>query len=168
MARFVDFFSFFNFPMITFVDIPGAIPTVKEHKEGILLHGAQVLQALGHHKHLKISIVVRKCFGGAYCMINPKSSGGSIYAYPDSTIGIMSDQAMTSVVRKDSPLKERIDKIHAEGERIDNPLFLASKGYIDDIINPSHTRIEIIKALKTFNNKKFMQIPNKYMNNQQL
>jgi acetyl-CoA carboxylase carboxyltransferase component len=169
MARFVNFLSSFNFPMITFVDIPGAIPTVKEHKEGILLHGAQVLQSLGHHKHLKISIVVRKCFGGAYCMINPKASGGDIiYAYPDATIGIMSDQAMTSVVRKDSPLKERIDKIHAEGGRIDDPLFLASKGYIDDIIEPSHTRVEIIKALKAFGNKKFTQIPDKWLNNQQL
>ncbi|MFN8577611.1 MAG: carboxyl transferase domain-containing protein [Candidatus Sericytochromatia bacterium] len=169
MARFVNFLSTFNFPMITFVDVPGAIPTVKEHKEGILLHGAQVLQALGHHKHLKISIVVRKCFGGAYCMINPKSSGGDIiYAYPEATIGIMSDQAMTSVVRKDSPLKQRIDKIHSEGGRIDGPLFLASKAYIDDIIEPSHTRIEIIKALKTFGNKTFNEIPNKWMNNQQL
>lgn len=169
MARFVNFLASFNFPMITFVDIPGAIPTVKEHKEGILLHGAQVLQSLGHHKHLKLSIVVRKCFGGAYCMLNPKTSGGDIiYAYPNATIGIMSDQAMTSVVRKDSPLKQKIDAIHAKGGRIDDPIFQASKGYIDDIIDPADTRIEIIKALRTFQNKRFTGIPDKWLNNQPL
>lgn len=169
MARFVNFLGAFNFPLITFVDVPGAIPTMEENKNGILIHGAQLLQALGHLKSLKIGIVVRRCFGGAYCMLNPKVSGGDIiYAYPGAMIGVMSDKAMSTVFKKDSAMSEKIEAMHLRGERLDDPFIAASSGYLDDIIYPSRTRGEIIRALKLFSNKRFMEIPPKWMNNQAL
>ncbi|MEK7431707.1 MAG: carboxyl transferase domain-containing protein, partial [Cyanobacteriota bacterium] len=107
--RFINTLSAYNFPMLNFADVPGAVPTSDEHKKGILNLGASFLQALGHHKNLKLSIIVRKCFGGAYSMINPKISGGDIiYAYPNASIGIMSDKAMSSVLGKNSVIREII------------------------------------------------------------
>lgn len=166
MARFVNFLSTYNFPMVTFVDVPGAIPTLDENKNGILIHGSQLLQALGHLKNLKISIVVRRCFGGAYCMMNPKISGGDvILAYPSAMIGVMSDKATSSVFRKDVAMSAKIDALHAKGERLDDPFIAASLGYIDDVIYPSKTRQEIIRAIKMFGNKRFLDVPPKWLNN---
>jgi acetyl-CoA carboxylase carboxyltransferase component len=166
MARFVNFLSAFNFPLITFVDVPGAIPTLEENKNGILIHGAQLIQAMGHLKSLKISIVVRRCFGGAYCMLNPKISGGDIiYAYPGAMVGVMSDKAMSSVFKRDTKMSEKIEAMHARGERFDDPFIAASFGYLDDIIFPAQTRVEIIRALKIFGNKRFLDLPPKWMNN---
>jgi acetyl-CoA carboxylase carboxyltransferase component len=156
MSRFLNFMGAFNFPMVSFVDVPGAIPTVQQHKEGILTHGSQLLQAFGHLKSLKISIVVRRCFGGAYCVMTPKISGGDIiYAYPGAMIGIMSDQAMRSFLKETAPIQGRLD----------DPFIAAALGYVDDVIEPAQTRYEIIRALKLFHNKRFLDIPPKWLNN---
>lgn len=166
MARFVNFVSTFNYPLITFVDVPGAIPTLEENKNGILIHGSQLLHAMGNLKTLKIGIVVRRCFGGAYVMMNPKISGGDIvYAYPGAMIGIMSDKAVGTFLSKNSPMYEKLQKLHEQGGRSDEPYMAATYGYIDDIIQPSKTRGEIIHALKVFGNKRFLDIPPKWLNN---
>lgn len=162
MARFMNFLSAYNFPMLNFVDVPGAVPTSEEHKRGILNAGASALQALGHHKHLKITILVRKCFGGAYSMLNPKITGGDIiYAYPNASIGIMNDKAMSSVLGKNSKLSDKVNTLHENGLRLDHPILAASGTYIDDIILPEKTREEIIRVLKAFPNKFFLDIPKK-------
>ena len=152
--------------MISFVDVPGAIPTVEQHKKGILTHGTQLLQAIGHLKTLKISIVVRRCFGAAYCLLNPKCSGGDmIYAYPNAMLGSMSDKAISTFSKMDPKMAKKVEALHAMGKRLDDPFIAASYAYIDDVIDPADTRIEVIQALKTYKNKRFLDIPPKWLNN---
>ncbi|MFN8672593.1 MAG: carboxyl transferase domain-containing protein [Candidatus Sericytochromatia bacterium] len=162
VTKFINILSNYNLPMISFVDVPGAVPTSEEHKKGILNLGAAYLQALGHHKELKLSILVRKCFGGTYSMINPKISGGDIiYAYPNASVGIMSERAMATILGENSKIKQKMDLLHEKGLRLDHPVFAVSSSYIDDIIDPKKTRIEIIKVLKAFKNKYLIDIPDK-------
>lgn len=159
-SRFINFLSAFNYPMISFIDVPGAVPTLEESKNGILIHGAQFIQALAHHKNVKITIVVRRCFGGTYAMMNPKSGNGDIiYSYPDAMIGVMSHEAMSSVLMSTGKT------IDTNGIRSDSPLIAASLGYIDDIIDPKDTRKELITALKIFGSKRDINIPPKWINN---
>lgn len=165
-ARFINFLGIFNYPLISFVDVPGAIPTVEQHKAGILTHGTQLLQSIGHLKTLKISIVVRRCFGAAYCLLNPKCSGGDIiYAYPNAMMGSMSDKAMSSFSGMDPRMAKKVEALHAMGKRLDDPFIAASYGYIDDVIDPAQTRPEIIQALQAYSNKRFREIPPKWLNN---
>lgn len=160
VSRFINFLSAFNIPMLSFVDVPGALPTLEENKNGILIYGSQFMQSLAHHKHLKVTIVVRRCFGGAYGMMSPKSGNGDIiYSYPDAMIGVMSHEAMTSV------LKSTGKEVDFGGIRSDSPLIAASLGYIDDIIEPKNTRKELINALKVFGTKRDLNIPPKWLNN---
>lgn len=167
MARFLNLLGIYNIPLVSFVDVPGAIPTIAQHKAGILNHGAQLLQAVGHLKTLKISVVVRRCFGGAYCLMHPKIGGGDIiFAYPNAMIGVMSDQAMSQILKaKQGKLAEQIDALHASGGRLDDPFMVASYGYIDDVIDPADTRKEVAFALEHFYQKRLLDIPPKWLNN---
>jgi len=166
MARFLNFLSSFNYPLVCFVDVPGLMPNSAAHREGILTYGSQALSAIGHLKGLKVSVVVRRCFGGAYFLLNPKVGGGDlVYAWPGAMIGIMSDQAMASFAGHNPVLRKTFEALHAQGSRMDDPFIPAASAYLDDIIEPARTRPILIQALKRFSNKRQLDIPPKWLPN---
>lgn len=166
MSRFLNFLSSFNYPLVCFVDVPGLLPTSAAHREGILTYGSQALSAIGHLKGLKISVIVRRCFGGAYFMLNPKVGGGDLsYAWPGAMIGIMSDQAMASFAGHNPVLRKTLDTLHAQGSRMDDPFIPAASAYLDDIIEPARTRPILIQALQRFSQKRQLDIPPKWLPN---
>jgi acetyl-CoA carboxylase carboxyltransferase component len=100
-------------------------------------------------------LVVRRLFGGTYVLLNPKSGDGDlIFAYPQAMIGVMSDQAMAGVLSQSQRGQAQVERLHAQGLRLDDPLLAAAPAYIDDILDPAETRREIIRALKTFGQKR--------------
>ncbi|PIQ28357.1 hypothetical protein COW36_04010 [bacterium (Candidatus Blackallbacteria) CG17_big_fil_post_rev_8_21_14_2_50_48_46] len=166
LSRFLNFLSAYNYALISFVDVPGLMPNASAHKEGILSYGSQALMAIGHLKGLKIGVVVRRCFGGAYFMLNPRIGGGDlVYAWPGARIGIMSDQAMASFAGHNPQLKQRLDHLHAQGSRSDDPFIPAAGGFVDDIIEPAQTRPILIRSLQRFSNKRQLDIPPKWLPN---
>lgn len=165
-ARFLNFIAAFNFPMLTLLDVPGAMPTLEAQQQGMLTHLSQILHGIYHVRGLKITIVVRRLFGGTYALISPKSGEGDlIFAFPQAMIGVMSDQAMSTVLSQSEKGKAQVEKLHAQGLRLDDPLLSAGALYIDDILDPAETRREIIRALKTFGQKRVTHFPPKLLNN---
>jgi methylmalonyl-CoA decarboxylase subunit alpha len=166
LARFLNFLSTFNYPLVSFVDVPGLMPNAEAHREGILTYGSMALSAIGHLKGLKVSVAVRRCFGGAYFMLSPKVGGGDlVYAWPGAMIGIMSDHAMASFAGHNPILRKTLDNLHAQGSRMDDPFIAAAGSYLDDIIEPAETRLVLIRALQRFSNKRQLDIPPKWLPN---
>lgn len=166
LARFLTFVANFNYPLLTFIDVPGAMPTLEAQKQGMLTHLSQVMHGLYLVKGLKISVVVRRLFGGTYCMASPKSGEGDlIFAYPQAMIGVMNDEAMTTVLSQSETGRAQVDKLHAAGLRLDDPLLAAAAMYLDDILEPVETRREIIRALRHFGQKRISHHPLKYTQN---
>lgn len=165
-SRFLNFIANFNYPLLLLVDVPGALPTLEAQKNGMLTHATQIIHALYHVRSLKISLVVRRCFGGTYALASPKSGEGDlIFAYPNAMIGVMSDEAMTAVMSQNERSRALADKLHAQGLRLDDPLLAAGELYLDDILEPAETRREIIRALNTFGNKLVEHYPRKLLTN---
>jgi acetyl-CoA carboxylase carboxyltransferase component len=154
-ARFLNFVACFNYPLLSLLDVPGALPTLQAQQDGMLTHLTQVLHAVYQVHGLKITLVVRRLFGGTYVLLNPKSGDGDlIFAYPQAMIGVMSDQAMAGVLSQSQRGQAQVERLHAQGLRLDDPLLAAAPAYIDDILDPAETRREIIRALKTFGQKR--------------
>lgn len=166
ITRFLNFISTFNFPLLTLLDVPGALPTLDAQKQGILTHMAQIIHGLYHVRGLKITLVVRRCFGGTYALLSPKTGEGDIiFAYPGAMIGVMSDAAMTEVMQNNQQMQAQAEKLHAAGLRLDDPLLAAAALYLDDIIEPTNTRQEIIHALRSFSTKRVQHFPQKLQTN---
>lgn len=159
-ARFVRFCDCFNIPIVTLVDVPGYMPGKHEEFKGIIRHGAKLLYAYAEATVPKVSVIIRKAYGGAYIVMSSKSLRGDInYAWPGAEIAVMGpDGAVNIIYRKEleaSPdpgqLKERL--ISEYREKFANPFVAASRGYIDDVIDPALTRIKIAAALNMLENK---------------
>lgn len=166
LARFLSFIANFNYPLLSLIDVPGAMPTLEAQKQGMLTHISQVVHGLYHVQGLKISIVVRRLFGGTYCMVNPKTGEGDlIFAFPQAMIGVMSDEAMSSVLSLSDKGQAQVERLHAQGLRLDDPLLSAAAIYIDDILEPAETRREIIRALRSFGQKRVTHLPPKLKTN---
>jgi len=155
-ARFLQFVNAFNFPVLNLVDVPGALPNPSETRKGLL--GALVRFAMEttYVKAPRLSVLLRKCFGGAYACLNPKSGGGDVvFAYPDSAVGIMSSGALSWVLFKDKA-PEMLAKL---GGRLDDPLLAAERGYVDDVIEPADTRRILCRTLDFLANKRVLGEP---------
>ncbi len=160
-ARFVRFCDCFNVPIITFVDVPGFLPGVSQEHGGIIRHGAKLLYAYCEATVPKVTIITRKAYGGAYVVMSSKHIRGDIsYAWPSAEIAVMgTDGAVNIIFRKEiaqaeDPEAER-DKLGQEyRDQVANPYIAASRGYIDDIIEPRETRPRLIEALATLQNKR--------------
>lgn len=157
IARFVRFCDCFNIPLITFVDVPGYLPGTKQEHGGIIRHGAKVIYAYVEATVPKISIIVRKAYGGAYIAMCSKSLGADIvYAYPTAEIAVMGPEGAVEIVyRKEleslEPEKreERFNQLVSEyRSKFANPYVAASLGYINSVIEPKDTRPILIKTLK--------------------
>jgi len=159
-ARFVRFCDCFNIPIVTLVDVPGYMPGKHEEFKGIIRHGAKLLYAYAEATVPKVSVIIRKAYGGAYIVMSSKSLRGDInFAWPGAEIAVMGpDGAVNIIYRKEleasanpGQLKEQL--ISDYREKFANPFVAASRGYIDDVIDPALTRIKIAGALEMLENK---------------
>jgi methylmalonyl-CoA decarboxylase subunit alpha len=160
-ARFIRFCDAFNIPLITFTDVPGYLPGVGQEHNGVIRHGAKLLYAFAEATVPKINIIVRKAYGGAYIAMNSKHLGADmVFAWPTSEIAVMGpDGAANIIFRKeisasDDPAKARTNKIEEYRDKFSNPYIAASRGYVDDVIEPATTRIRVISALEMLASKR--------------
>ena len=156
-ARFVRFCDSFSIPIVTFVDVPGFLPGTNQEYGGLIKNGAKLLYAYAEATVPKVTIITRKAYGGAYCVMAPKHLRGDInYALPSAEIAVMGAKGAVEILyRKDLDDKEQINKHTQEyEERFLNPFVAAERGYIDDVIMPRNIRPRISKALNLLRKKK--------------
>ncbi len=168
-ARFIRFCDSFNIPLITFVDVPGFLPgTVQEHG-GIIRSGAKLLYAYCEATVPKLTVVTRKAYGGAYDVMSSKHIRGDVnLAWPTAEIAVMGpDGAVSIVFRKElanaeDPVQRKNELVVEYREKFANPYVAASRGYIDDVIEPRETRPRLINALEMLANKRDTNPPKKH------
>jgi len=170
-ARFVRFCDCFNIPIITFVDVPGFLPGVSQEHGGIIRHGAKLLYAYCQATVPKITIITRKAYGGAYVVMSSKHIRGDVsYAWPSAEIAVMGpDGAVNIIFRKEiaaaeDPQAEAEQLGQEYREKFAHPYIAASRGYVDDVIEPRETRPRLIEALETLQNKRDHNPPKKHGN----
>lgn len=162
-ARFVRFCDAFNIPLITFEDVPGFLPGTQQEFGGIIKHGAKLLFAFAEATVPKITVITRKAYGGAYCVMSSKHIRTDInYAWPTAEIAVMGPEGAVNIVYRrelERAAESERGRLRAEKtaefrERFANPYIAAEKGYVDAIITPSETRAKLIAALKSLENKR--------------
>lgn len=169
-SRFIRTLDSFNIPLVTLVDVPGFLPGVKEEHKGIIRHGAKLLYAYSEASVPKITIIMRKAYGGAYIAMCSKHLGADVvYAWPKAEIAVMGAEGAVSILYN-KELKQNTDetfreqKIEEYKNEFMTPLLAAKRGYIDDVIIPSSTRKHIGYALQLLKNKKTYKIQKKHGN----
>jgi acetyl-CoA carboxylase carboxyltransferase component len=170
-ARFVRFCDCFNIPLVTFVDVPGFLPGVRQEHGGIIRHGAKLLYAYCEATVPKVTVITRKAYGGAYDVMNSKHVRGDVnYAWPTAEIAVMGADGAVSIIFKDQieasddPEATREQLVAEYLEKFANPYVAAGRGFIDDIIEPRQTRPKLISALQMLRNKRDTNPPKKHGN----
>lgn len=170
-ARFVRFCDAFNIPLIVLEDVPGFLPGTNQEHNGIIRNGAKLLYAFAEATVPKITVILRKAYGGAYCVMNSRHMRADlVYAWPSAEIAVMGPKSAVEVIfRKDAqassdPKQTLLDKEAEYRDKFANPYNAAQRGYIDDIIEPSRTRFRLIRALEMLANKKDSIPPRKHGN----
>lgn len=173
-ARFVRFCDAFNIPIVTFVDVPGFLPGTAQEYGGIILHGAKLLFAYGECTVPKVTVILRKAYGGAYDVMSSKHLRGDInYAWPNAEIAVMGPKGAIEILHNkelaeitDEKAKVEFLKVKEEEYRnkFASPYVAAKYGYIDDVIEPRNTRFRIIRALQSLATKKDVNPPKKHSN----
>jgi acetyl-CoA carboxylase carboxyltransferase component len=170
-ARFVRFCDCFNVPLVTLVDVPGYMPGTDQEYSGIIRHGAKFLYAYAEATVPKVSVIIRKAYGGAFIVMSSKSLRGDInYAWPTAEIAVMGPDGAVNIIFKDAidksekPEETRQKLIDEYREKFANPYVAAGKGYLDDVIDPRNTRPEVIKALEMLRDKTDTNPPKKHGN----
>ena len=162
-ARFVRFCDAFNIPLITFEDVPGFLPGTQQEWGGIIKHGAKLLFAFAEATVPKITVITRKAYGGAYCVMSSNHIRTDInYAWPTAEIAVMGPEGAVNIVyrreldRASEAEREKLrrEKIDDFRERFANPYVAAERGYVDAVIEPSQTRAKLIAALRSLENKR--------------
>ena len=150
-ARFVRFCDCFNIPLVTFVDVPGFLPGTDQEHNGIIKHGSKLLYAYAEATVPKVTLITRKAYGGAYCVMSSKHLRGDVnYAWPSAEIAVMGAKGAVEIIFRGEGSDEKVAEYK---EKFANPFVAASRGFIDDIINPSSTRRRLIKALRSLKGK---------------
>ncbi|SFD52297.1 propionyl-CoA carboxylase beta chain [Lentibacillus persicus] len=159
-SRFIRFCDSFNIPLITFEDVTGFFPGVKQEHGGIIRHGAKILYAYSEATVPKITVITRKAYGGAYVALNSKSIGADlVYAWPNAEIAVMGPDGAANIIfakeiaESENPEATRQEKISTYREKFANPYVAAGLGMIDDVIDPRETRVKLIQALEMLYNK---------------
>jgi propionyl-CoA carboxylase beta chain len=170
-ARFVRFCDAFNVPIVTLEDVPGYLPGVDQEYRGIIKHGAKLIYAYSEATVPKITVITRKAYGGAYCVMSSKHLRGDVnLAYPTAEIAVMGAQGAVDIIfrkeiqKAEDPKATRQEKIDEYGEQFANPYQAAELGYIDEVILPEDTRIRICQALDACRNKRDSNPPRKHGN----
>ena len=160
-ARFIRFCDAFNIPLVSFTDTPGYLPGVGQEHSGVIRHGAKLLFAFSEATVPKINVVIKKAIGGAYIAMNSRHLGADMaFAWPTAEIAVMGAEGAANIVfRKeissaDNPAEMRVKKIEEFREKFSNPYIPAARGYLDDVIEPSMTRIRIANALEMLSTKR--------------
>jgi acetyl-CoA carboxylase carboxyltransferase component len=170
-ARFIRFCDSFNVPIITFEDVPGFLPGVSQEHGGIIRHGAKLLYAYCEATVPKITVITRKAYGGAYDVMNSKHIRGDLnFAWPAAEIAVMGAKGAVEIIFRrqikaaDDPQAET-DRLVAEyEEKFNNPYVAAARGYVDEVIEPSKTRLRLVQALSLLENKRDENPPKKHGN----
>lgn len=159
-ARFIRFCDAFNVPIITFEDIPGFFPGIQQEHGGIIRHGAKILYAYSEATVPKITVIVRKAFGGAYVALNSKAIGADlVFAWPNAEIAVMGPEGAANIIfareiqESDNPEQTRQEKIEEYKEKFANPYVAAGLGIVDDVIDPRDTRLKLVQSLEMLENK---------------
>ena len=154
-ARFIRFCDAFGIPIISFVDVPGYLPGRDQEHGGIIRHGAKLLYAYAEATVPKLTVITRKDYGGAYCVMSPKQMGADLnLAWPTAEIAVMGPDAAVNIIYKrelaaaPDPAGRRRELVAEYTTRFANPYVAAERGYIDDVIEPSQTRRELLRGLQ--------------------
>jgi propionyl-CoA carboxylase beta chain len=170
-ARFVRFCDAFNIPLVVFEDVPGFLPGVGQEHGGIIRHGAKLLYAFAEATVPKITIITRKAYGGAYCVMASKHIRADLnYAFPTAEIAVMGPQAAVEILYRQQiaesaePEKLKAAKVEEFREKFANPYVAAERGYVDEIIEPQMTRRKLVRALELTAHKRDKNPPRKHGN----
>jgi len=170
-ARFVRFCDCFNIPLITFEDVPGFLPGVQQEHGGIIRHGAKLLFAFAEATVPKITLITRKAYGGAYCVMASKHIRADVnLAYPTAEIAVMGAEGAVGVLYRreiaqaESPELESKRRADEFREKFASPYVAAERGFIDEVIEPSVTRPKLIRALEMLDTKRDQNPPKKHGN----
>ena len=168
-ARFVRFCDAFNIPLVTFIDVPGFLPGSSQEYGGIIRHGAKLIFAYAEATVPKISVLTRKAYGGAYIVMSSKNLKGDInYSWPTGQVAVMGAEGAVNIIHRsqiresDDPQKLADELVSEYEENLMNPYIAASRGMIDDVIEPGQTRLKVIRALKMLANKRENIPPKKH------
>jgi propionyl-CoA carboxylase beta chain len=157
-ARFVRFCDAFNIPIVTFEDVPGFLPGTAQEFGGIIRHGAKLLYAFAEATVPKVTVITRKAYGGAYCVMGSKHLRTDVnLAWPTAEIAVMGAEGAVNIVYRrelngGSPEKRK-EKIDEFNQRFASPFVAAERGFVDDVIEPHETRFRLIRALRMLENK---------------
>jgi len=159
-ARFVRFCDAFQIPILTFEDVPGFLPGTGQEFGGIIRHGAKLLYAYAEATVPKITVITRKAYGGAYCVMGSKHLRTDInFAWPSAEIAVMGSEGAVNILYKrelqsaEDPEQARLSKIDEYRDHFANPFVAAERGYVDDVIEPHETRPKVIRALRMLKTK---------------
>lgn len=170
-ARFVRFCDAFNIPLLFFEDVPGFLPGSNQEHNGIIRNGAKLLYAIAEATVPKITVILRKAYGGAYIVMNSRHLRADVvYAWPTAEIAVMGSKGAAEIIfKKDSlqaedPAGFMVQKEKEYQDKFENPYRAAEKGYIEDVIEPANTRFRLIRALEMLSGKKDRNPPRKHGN----
>ena len=171
-ARFIRFCDCFNIPLVVFEDVPGFLPGIQQEHGGIIVHGAKLLYAFAEATVPKITVITRKSYGGAYCVMNSKQIRADVnYAWPTAEIAVMGPEGAVNIVYRreleraakegadgltgeEAVAKLRAEKIEEFRDKFANPYIAAERGYVDAVIRPRDTRKKIIQSLEMLDGKR--------------
>jgi propionyl-CoA carboxylase beta chain len=170
-ARFVRFCDAFNIPLVTFEDVPGFLPGTVQEYGGIIKHGAKLLFAFAEATVPKVTVITRKAYGGAYCVMSSKHLRTDFnFAWPTAEIAVMGPEGAVNILYKreldaaPDPAVARAEKVAEFRQKFANPFVAAARGYLDEIIRPRETRRKLIAALRNLENKRDKNPPKKHGN----
>ena len=170
-ARFVRFCDAFNIPILTFEDVPGFMPGTDQEHGGIIRHGAKLLYAFSEATVPLLTVITRKAYGGAYCVMSSKHIGGDVnYAWPTAEIAVMGPKGAVNVLYREElseaedPDARRQELIDEYREEFANPYIAADRGFVDDVIEPAETRARLVDDLHMLKGKRTDQPPKKHGN----
>jgi propionyl-CoA carboxylase beta chain len=170
-ARFVRTCDTFNIPIITFVDVPGFLPGAEQEWEGIIRRGAKLIYAYAEATVGKVTVITRKAYGGAYDVMGSKHLGADMnFAWPTAQIAVMGAQGAVNILYRPQlrdaadPAAERARLVQEYENTLANPYVAAERGYVDSVIQPSATRVEIVRALRLLRTKREKLPPKKHGN----
>ena len=170
-ARFVRFCDAFNVPIVTLVDVPGFMPGTAQEHGGIIRHGAKLLYAYAEATVPKVTVVIRKAYGGAYIVMGSKHLRTDVnYAWPTGEIAVLGPEAAVDIIHRrrvamsENPEETKAELIQEYRDGFANPYQAAGRGYVDDVIDPAETRPKLIRALDMLQNKRDTNPPKKHGN----
>ena len=170
-ARFVRFCDAFNIPLLTFEDVPGFLPGTQQEYGGIIRHGAKLLYAFAEATVPKVTVVTRKAYGGAYCVMSSKHIRTDInYAWPTAEIAVMGPEGAVNILYKreleaaEDPDNLRTTRVEEFRNKLANPFVAAGRGFLDEVISPRSTRARVISAFRSLEGKRDKNPPKKHGN----